>query len=66
MPGPDILEFKPPRQRHANDNWPSQQAGSVGGQQRPATRPVLIMLGLLSLTTGSCLLGIGAVEALLR
>jgi hypothetical protein len=66
MPRPKMPEFKQPMQRYANDNRPSRPVESGSRQQRRATRPALFVFGLLSLTIGSCLLGISAVEVLLR
>jgi hypothetical protein len=66
MPRPTMPEFKRPMQRYANDNRPSRPMESGGRQQRHATRLALFVFGLLSLTIGSCLLGISAVEVLLR
>jgi hypothetical protein len=66
MPRPKMPEFKRPRQRYANDNRPSRPMESGGRQQRRGPRVVLFVFGLLSLTIGSCLLGISAVEVLLR
>jgi hypothetical protein len=66
MPRPKMPEFKRPLQPYANDNRPSQPAKSGGRQQRRATRLALFVFGLLSLAIGSCLLGISAVEVLLR
>jgi hypothetical protein len=54
------------KQRPANDNGPSRSAGSADRPSRHTARLVFLVFGLLGLTVASCLLGIGAVEMLVR
>jgi hypothetical protein len=55
-----------PKQRLANDNGPSRSAGSADRPSRHMARLALLGFGLSGLTIVSCLLGIGAVEIVLR
>ncbi len=61
-----VQQLTRPKQRPANDDGPSQPAGSADQASRRTMKLTLLIFGLLSLTIVSCLLGIGVVEIFLR
>ena len=61
-----VQQLARPKQRPANDNGPSQPAGSANQPSKHMVELALLIIGLLGLTSVSCLLGIGVVEILLR